>query len=52
VRGFAERVLNGAVPPNEPTKQPWSQWLAGKLLSSAEFAAFEAEARANHDADV
>jgi hypothetical protein len=52
VRDFAERVLNGEVPPNEPTRQPLGLWLAGKLLSPAELAAFEAEARANHDADV
>jgi hypothetical protein len=52
VRDFAERVLNGEVPANEPTKQPLSQWLAGKLLSPAELAAFEAEARANHDTDA
>jgi len=52
VRDFAERVLNGEVPPNEPTKQPLSQWLAGKLLSSEDLAAFEAEARANRDADL
>jgi hypothetical protein len=51
VRDFAERVLRGEVPPNVPTDKPLSQWLAGKLLSPAELAAIEAEARANEDAD-
>jgi hypothetical protein len=51
VRDFAERVLRGEVPPNEPTDQPLSRWLAAKLLSPSELAAYEAEARKNNDED-
>jgi hypothetical protein len=51
VRDFAERVLSGEVPPNHPTSQPLGSWLASKLLSPAELAAFEAEARKNRDND-
>ena len=52
VRDFAERVLSGEVPANEPTGEPLSKWLAGRLLSAKELAAFEAEARANKDSDL
>jgi hypothetical protein len=51
VRDFAERVLNGEVPPNVPTEQPLSIWLAGKLLTPQELARFEAESRKHSDAD-
>jgi hypothetical protein len=51
VRDLAERVLRGEIPPNVPTDQPLSTWLAGKLLSPGELASFEAEARANEDSD-
>ena len=51
VRDFAERVLRGEVPPNAATEAPLGRWLASKLLSPDELAAFEARARANKDAD-
>lgn len=51
VRDFAERVIRGEVPPNEPPDQPLSRWLATKLLSPSELAAYEAEARENNDED-
>ena len=31
VRDFAERVLRGDVPPNVPTAEPLSEWLAKRL---------------------
>jgi hypothetical protein len=43
VRDFAERVLSGEVPPNDPTPQPLNQWLAARLLTPEELAAFERE---------
>lgn len=45
VRDFAERVLNGDVPPNEPTPDSFSHWIASRLLSSEELARFESETR-------
>jgi hypothetical protein len=45
VRDFAERVLNGDVPPNEPSPDSFSHWVASRLLSPEELARFEAEAR-------
>ena len=51
VRDLAERVLSGEIPPNVPTEQPLSAWIAARLLSPGELAAFEADARKNRDAD-
>ena len=45
VRDLAERVLSGAIPPDEATGEPLSQWLAARLLTAEEFAAFEREGR-------
>jgi len=44
VRDFAERVLQGEVPVNTPTRDSLSHWLAGRLLTAEELARFEAEA--------
>jgi hypothetical protein len=41
VRDFAERVLRGQVPPNEPTPDSLSHWLATKLLTPEQLAEFE-----------
>lgn len=41
VRDFAERVLRGEVPVNEPTPDSFSHWLAARLLSEDELARFE-----------
>jgi hypothetical protein len=43
VRDFAERVLRGDVPANEPTPDRLGQWLAMRLLSPDELARFERE---------
>lgn len=43
VRDFAERVLRGEVPVNEPTPDSLSHWLAARLLTPAQLAEFEAE---------
>ena len=43
VRDFAERVLRGEVPVNEPTPDSFSHWIASRLLSADELARFEAE---------
>jgi hypothetical protein len=51
VRDLAERVLSGEVPPNSPTEEPLSNWLASKLLSPQELARFEAEARNHGDTE-
>ena len=51
VRDLAERVLRGEIPPNVPTEQPLSNWLAARLLSPDELRAFEAEGRTDEDAD-
>ena len=42
VRDFAERVLRGEVPANEPTPDSLAHWLASRLLSPEELARFEA----------
>jgi hypothetical protein len=47
VRDFAERVLRGEVPVNEPTQDSFSHWLASRLLTPDELARFEAEGRRN-----
>ena len=47
VRDFAERVLQGEVPPNIPTDEPLSSWLAQRLLTPEELARFEAEGRSD-----
>lgn len=43
VRDFAERVLRGEIPVNEPTPDSFSHWMASRLLSPEELARFEAE---------
>ena len=43
VRDFAERVLRGDVPANEPTSDGLGHWLATRLLSPDELARFERE---------
>ncbi len=49
IRDFAERVLNGQIPANEPTPDSFSHWIATRLLTSEELARFEAEGRADDD---
>ncbi|MDB4875305.1 MAG: hypothetical protein JWM41_1751 [Gemmatimonadetes bacterium] len=44
VRDFAERVLQGEVPVNEPTSDSLNHWIAGRLLSPEELARYEDEA--------
>ena len=43
VRDFAERVLQGEVPVNEPTPDTLSHWLAARLLNREELDRFEKE---------
>jgi hypothetical protein len=45
VRDFAERVLNGEIPANEPTPDSFSHWVASRLLSPEELEHFEQEGR-------
>jgi hypothetical protein len=45
VRDFAERVLQGEVPVNQPTPDSFSHWVASRLLTPEELAQFEADAR-------
>jgi hypothetical protein len=45
VRDFAERVLRGEIPPNDPTPKPLSEWLAARLLTPDELVEFEREGR-------
>ena len=45
VRDFAERVLRGDVPANNPTPDKFGHWVASRLLSPEELAQFEREAR-------
>jgi hypothetical protein len=47
VRDFAERVLKGEVPPNAPTPDTLSHWLASRLLNPDEMADFEADDRSD-----
>lgn len=47
VRDLAERVLRGEVPPNEPTPDSLSHWLAARLLTPDQLAEFERQARAD-----
>jgi len=42
VRDFAERVLQGDVPVNEPTPDSFSHWVASRLLTPEELARYEA----------
>jgi hypothetical protein len=51
VRDLAERVLNGEIPPNDPTEERLSSWLASKLLTPEELARYEAEANTRRDVD-
>jgi hypothetical protein len=50
VRDFAERVLRGEVPVNQPTPDTFSHWVASKLLSPDELARFEEQLAAPPDA--
>ena len=43
VRDFAERVLRGEVPVNEPTPDSFSHWIASRLLDADELRRFETE---------
>jgi hypothetical protein len=43
VRDFAERVLNGEIPANEPTPDSFSHWIASRLLTPDELERFEQE---------
>ena len=43
VRDFAERVLNGQIPANEPTSDSFSHWIASRLLTPDELELFEQE---------
>lgn len=45
VRDFAEQVLRGEIPPNEPTEEALGHWLAARLLTPEELPLFEREAR-------
>jgi hypothetical protein len=47
VRDLAERVLRGDIPPNDPTPGRLSSWIAARLLTAEELAAFEREADRN-----
>ena len=49
VRDFAERVLQGEVPVNEPTPDTFSHWIASRLLSPEELARFEDQAQKGSD---
>ena len=56
VRDFAERVLRGEVPVNQPTPDSFSHWIASRLLAPEELARFEAQvadlaSQVSHDAD-
>lgn len=51
VRDFAERVLRGDVPGNEPTPDSFSHWVASRLLTPLELERFEREARPNESDD-
>lgn len=43
VRDFAERVVQGDVPVNAPTRDTLSHWLAERLLTPDELAEWEDE---------
>jgi hypothetical protein len=49
VRDFAERVLRGEVPANEPTPDTFSHWVASKLLTPEELTRFEERLDAARD---
>lgn len=49
VRDFAERVLRGDVPANEPTPDTFSHWVASKLLTPDELSRFEDQLDAARD---
>jgi len=51
VRDFAERVLRGEIPVNEPTPDTFSHWIASRLLTPAELEQFEREARSGETGD-
>lgn len=51
VRDFAERVLRGEIPVNEPTPDTFSHWVASKILSPEELAAFEKQAKSEESED-
>ena len=45
VRDFAERVLRGEIPVNEPTPDSFTHWVASRLLSPEELEHFERESQ-------
>jgi len=49
VRDFAERVLQGEVPVNQPTPDTLGHWLATRLLTPEELSDFEAGERGDED---
>jgi len=51
VRDFAERVLRGEIPVNEPTPDSFSHWVASRLLTPEELEQFEREARSGETGD-
>jgi hypothetical protein len=51
VRDFAERVLRGEVPANEPTPDSFSHWVASRLLTPSELERFEREAQPDEPDD-
>ena len=51
VRDFAERVLRGEIPVNQPTDDSFSHWVASRLLSAEELATYEAEGRSGKASD-
>jgi hypothetical protein len=51
VRDFAERVLGGEIPVNQPTPDSFSHWIASRLLTPAELAQFERESGAGEADD-
>ena len=44
VRDFAERVLRGEIPVNEPCQDSFTHFIASRLLTPDELAEFEADA--------
>jgi len=51
VRDFAERVLRGEIPVNEPTPDSFSHWVASRLLTPEELEQFEREVRSSEAGD-
>ena len=51
VRDFAERVLRGEIPVNQPTPDSFSHWIASRLLTADELARFEREGQSGRPTD-